>query len=271
MIHLAIYGTDDLKKSFLMEKEAIRIASGIPPINGTVDLYPDNLAILAALNLDYKPKPAVMSHGAYTSVLAKMDANHLLRENAPQNIIFNIDLVDYRYPSLDDSHSWPVIWTRYAVSGYGGDYILLHRLDKPKTFSITKIHEFTVPLRSPFIIPDLQGLIWTEIEIKPTRLGRLINTLYKLPALYMAVKLKSGLMDSYRIIPEMAKTGFLLSPLIKDTADFNSLMIEKRDELLQNNTVEAVLIVSDRWRGNEGEISSLYDNNITIRLYRLDF
>ena len=56
----------------------------------------------------------------------------------------------------------------------------------------------------------------------------------------MMVYLKSGAVRNYRIIPSMAKTGFIFSPLIENSVDFSSLFLDPK--ILAPNEVESFAI-----------------------------
>lgn len=270
MFDLLMNGADDLKDSFIKESDAIKKASEIPQMTESIDLYPDNHAIITALNLNYKPRPTVVSHAAFTPYLARLNAAHLRGPNAPERLIFKIATIDGRYPSFDDGISWPEIWSRYKFIGNTPDYLLFGQMDQHRQFSIIKLGEAEFRLWDTVSIPNTGDLLWAEIEIKKTSTGHLLNFLYKLPNIYMAVMLKNSRMEFYRFIPEIAKTGFVLSPLIENTSDFGSIMTGNADELLKNNAVEAISIFTENW-WNKDNKSSLYDNTFKIKLYRLKF
>jgi len=50
-----------------------------------------------------------------------------------------------------------------------------------------------------------------------------VATLYKPPALQLTVSLQDGRQLVFQVIPGMARSGFLLSPLIKNNRSFVSL------------------------------------------------
>ena len=71
---------------------------------------------------------------------------------------------------------------------------------------------------------------FTQIEIKPTIVGRIADILFKPSQLKITLELNNGLKRQYRIIAGMAKSGFVISPLIENTAEFK--MLYGKDGLL---------------------------------------
>jgi hypothetical protein len=81
----------------------------------------------------------------------------------------------------------------------------------------------TAEMGQAITVPPAQGVVYVEMDIKPTLLGRLFSLLYKSNQLHVTVQLADGTQRTYRIVPSMVKTGFLLSPLVENTADFSFL------------------------------------------------
>jgi hypothetical protein len=63
------------------------------------------------------------------------------------------------------------------------------------------------------------GPVWAKIEIEKSLTGRLFSFLYKVPQIEMEVA-STTRRNSYQIVPELAKAGFLLSPLVDSTEGF---------------------------------------------------
>ena len=53
------------------------------------------------------------------------------------------------------------------------------------------------------------GLTWASFEIRRSMLGSIVEAFYKLPVVEMEVELDDGRAASYRIVPDMARAGFL--------------------------------------------------------------
>lgn len=267
-IGLTVQGSE-FKQRFIAEREAIKKLSCLPVIDGSVDLYPDNLAIVMGADLYYKPRPAIISHGAYTPYLARLDAEHLKGNNAPQVILFKVEAIDNRYPSIDDGLSWPEIWTKYRLDGKTKEYLILHRSDAPLAYSMTKVKELDAKFGDWVSTPDINGLIWAEIEIKHTLFGRLMRFLFKLPEVSVKVILNDGQGKVFRIIPEMVKAGFLLSPLVENNDDFNELM-KKDQHVTRGKHIQAISLMIKNWWHLSSESSVFFSDDFRVRYYKIN-
>jgi hypothetical protein len=267
-IKLVVQGTN-FRQDFVAEKEAIKKLSCLPVIDESVDLYPDNLSIVIGADLHYKPRPAIISHGAYASYLSRLDAEHLKGNDAPQVILFWVATIDGRYPSIDDSLSWPEIWTKYRLDGKTNEYLILRRSNTPSSYSIVKVKELDAKFGDIISTPDINGLIWAEIEIKHTLIGRLMRFLFKLPRLYVRVNLMDGQEKMFRIIPEMVRTGFLLSPLVEYNKDFNELM-EKDQNLIRRKSIRAISLMIENWWNLCSKSCVFFSDDIKVRYYKIN-
>lgn len=271
MLDVALHGRSSLNEMYREETAAIRKASGIEPFRETVDLYPDNLAILAALQLPYDPRPIVMSHGAYTPFMARLNAGHLKGGSAPERIFFKVETIDNHYPSLDDGLSWLELWTRYDLAGSAGEYLLLRRLESVRPYTLTKVVEMDTRFGQTFDLTSLKdSLVWAEIDVQPSLLGRLLRIGYKLPELYMAVRSGDGAVRGYRVIPGMLSAGFLLAPTVQTAKEFADIMRHRRNGLPPSAQVTAFMFGVAHWGKSESPAGKFYDNHVKIRLYRLD-
>lgn len=87
-------------------------------------------------------------------------------------------------------------------------------------------------------MPSTSDLVYAEINLKPTLLGKLLGTLYKPPQLAITLKLKNGSSEQYRVVANMMESGFFISPLIKDTKDF-AMVASGGTHYLNSNIVES--------------------------------
>jgi hypothetical protein len=113
-----ISGKASLKDPYEKEQEKIRNKYKLPSLKGTVDIYPFHQQLIFAYGLDYRPRPIFQSYAVYTEKLAEINVEHL-RSKAPKNILFRIETIDDRYPSLEDSLSWPELRIFTFPCSYG--------------------------------------------------------------------------------------------------------------------------------------------------------
>jgi hypothetical protein len=208
------------RKKFADSLKVIRKQVPIPTLLGTTDIYSfDQSALLASSN-SWSPRPVIQSYAAYTPRLAALNKAHLQGDKAPDNILFRIEPIDGRLPALEDGLSWPTIVTNYSLIEMRNDFAVLRkRADRPKEIPIKSLGTETHHLGEEVFLPKVTEPLFAEIEISPTLLGRIASLLFKTDQLRIFIHLTDGIRD-YRLVANMAKTTFLLSPLIENTSDF---------------------------------------------------
>ena len=233
------------EKGYIQEYEnslnQIKIRSQFPALEGSVDSIPIDQAKLISNGYDWQPRPIFQSYAAYNPTLATRNYNYLLGSKAPENIIFNVMTIDDRYPSLDDGLSWPLLISNYHLIKEVGDFIFLKKNEGINISDSRRLlldSEYVIGQKAT--IPKNNGLVFMQLDIEPTFVGRLLNIFLKSSELRLMVNLKGGSVKNYRIIPSMAKTGFILSPLIENSVDFSSIFIDPK--LLSTNEVESFTI-----------------------------
>ncbi len=239
---------EDYKKSVDLIKNEARF----PMLNGTVDTYPFDQSKVIASGYDWVPRPVFQSYAAYNPQLAKINNDHLLSGKAPDNIVFRILTIDNRYPSLDDGLSWPTILANYHLDGTSGDFLFLKK-DRERNAqpTICSLSGNTFIFGQSISVPSNKGLIFVEIDVKPTLLGRLTNILFKTSELHIQVFLENGKSKDYRIIAGMAKSGFILSPLVENTKDFETLISKQSLDTLNQVKTFTIAPVAQFWQWNK--------------------
>lgn len=195
-----------------------------PLFEGTTDIYSYNQSYLIASGNNWNPRPILQSYSVYTPSLALTNKNHLLGEKAPDNVIFKVEPIDGRIPSIEDGASWPVLLTHYQPSVLENDFLYLH-----KNQSTAKVSEGSLIGKGSYSfghsvsVPSDSDPIFAEISIKQSMLGKLASIFYKPSHLQISLNLENGTTKTYRIISGMAKSGLLISPLIENTTEFSFL------------------------------------------------
>jgi hypothetical protein len=228
-----------------------------PNLNGTTDVYSYDQSYLFAAGMNWSPRPIFQSYTAFTSDLAEKNKVHLVSKNSPDNIIFKVQPIDGRLPSLDDGVSWPALLHNYHPVQLLGDFLILK---KNRAAGVTKAMPVLTAERHNFgetvSLPDSKHPLFVELNIKPTLWGHLAITFFKPDQLEATIELKNGTKRQFRIIANMARSGFLLSPLIEETAEFGLLF--SNNDFLENKKVKSIVITSSQnstsqWK-NEYEI-----------------
>lgn len=259
-----------LRSNYEKNLASERKAHPLPPIEGDADLYSYDQTILFAHTLLYQPRPVIQSYSAYTPELAEMNAAHLRTARAASNILFAIQPINDRFPSLEDGRSWPELLTLYDLKGASDDkrtFLLLSRSAAAREFHLTPLQNTSARFGEPVTLPAAtNGPVWVEIEIKKSLAGTVVSTLYKPPVLMLTVSLQDHTQRRFRLVPGMAGSGFLLSPLIADTRSFAALASTGRQDLTGLEVVSMTISAS-----TESGSTRCYQSPMAVRFYRLDF
>jgi hypothetical protein len=256
-----------LRKTYDQNLEAIRKQFPIPAIEGDADIYPWNQTALFAHGLKYRPRPIIQSYSAYTPELAELNAMWLRSDPAASNILFGIDPLNNHFPSLDDGLSWPELLARYNIADTNGTFLLLKRRDTPREFHLAPLNETTIHFGENILLPATTNtVLWAEMEINKSALGNLIATFYRPPILRLMVSLRDGRQLYFRLVPGMARGGFLLSPLIGDKAAFVSLASADGRRDLSGLEITSMTISAATKSGS----TICYQSPVKLRLYRLE-
>ena len=201
--------------------QSLKKEAGFPMLSGTTDIYSYDQSYLIASGNTWDPRPVLQSYSVYMPSLVEMNRQHLLGLNAPDNIIFRVQPIDNRMPSMEDGASWPALLTRYHATMAKNGYLFLRKRQALKPVEVMPVmSQAAYRFGEQVMVAQLGKPVFAAIDVEPTLLGRIMGMLYKPPILQITLHLENGQIRQYRIISGMAKTGFLLSPLIENTAQF---------------------------------------------------
>jgi len=253
-----------LKLQFDTTVSNLRDQASFPVSQGTTDIYSYNQSYLIASGNSWSPRPVFQSYSVYTPALAEINRKHLLGSQAPDNIIFKVEPIDGRFPSIEDGASWPLLMANYEPIQLINDFLFLRKkVDNTNMAAplklVTEKHAFGESVNLPYSNQP----IFAQILIRPTLLGRVANILYKPSQLTISLEMNNGIKKEYRIISGMAESGFLISPLISNTADFGLLYGENK--FLEGKRVKSIEIAS------HGRSSIFWNEKYTITFSQIPF
>ena len=199
---------------------------GVPRMDGTSDVYSYDQSILLAAGNRWNPRPVFQSYANFAGYLDARNREHLLGDAAPDNVLFRVESIDWRFPPLDDGASWPALLARYRPVAFALDFLVLRkRTDGAAVPALTTLHTSRRVFDKPLNVPDSGpgSFVMAEISVEPSLLGILEGLLYKRSALLITANLASGQPRTYRYIATIGKLGIMISPLIETTSEFASL------------------------------------------------
>ncbi len=239
-------GFEDLEERRSKAIKNIANKHQLPKLEGSVDIFPWDQAILLANNLDYNPRPIFQSYSVYTPNLIKKNIEHLNSSEAADYLLFDIKTIGGRYPTLDDGALWPTIWRNYDPVGYSSGFLVLDRRSLPRKISLNEISKASSEMGQYVILPEVHRPIWTKMKIHMSPLGKLLTLAFKQSILKIEVTFNSGRSEIKSLVPSMASEGFLLSPYITEEKEFAALLLPSSTEGLFARHVIKVRILESK-------------------------
>jgi hypothetical protein len=209
-----------LAAEYAASLERIRQKLRLPTLPGSTDMYGDQQAYLLASGNRWAPRPVLQSYSAYTPALAELNVAHLRGRNAPDNLLFRIDPIDGRLPALEDGSNWPDIMGRYDFTGLDHDLAYLKRRPQASMPAWQTLGVVQAQLGRNVELPSMPGPVQIALTLHETLPGHLLSLFYHLPVLNIHLTMVTGEQRSFRLVPGMAESGFIITPLVEDTQGF---------------------------------------------------
>jgi hypothetical protein len=217
MLH-PVEGEAGLKAQFDSELKQFSQAAQMPALTGTVDQWPDNGALAVLAGYNYKPRPMFTSFSVYSKAIGQRNVAFLDGPEAPDHMLFQVATIDGRLPTIDDPLSWMALVRNYDVSDVMlGDQLVLDRRSSPRRLLSSAILDTEMAWDQTLTLNTKPGrLVQMQLDAEPTWIGQLLSLAYKPPQIWLEVKYGNGTADRFRLVPDNAKLGFILSPVIVD-------------------------------------------------------
>jgi hypothetical protein len=229
-------------------------------VAGTASFFPDATSLLYANGLSVRLPPVPQAFAAYNAYLSGRNASFYRSATRPDFVFFDVRPIDNRYPTSSDTLSSLAFMDCYSPAGYSGEYLLL-RSSGCRNVQPSLISESAGQAGQPVAVPSADGTaIWVQFDFLPNIAGRIIATLARPPLTRLSVRTAKG-ESIFRISPEAARTGFLLSPLITTPASFERLFTHPvTDPAAQVRELKVI-------ESTAGE--KLFEPTIRFRFFRL--
>ena len=252
---LRIKHHDKIESQFKQSLDALAQLRPLPLLSGKSDIYPFDQAYLLASGNSWVTRPIFQSYSAYNSKLSELNDEFLKGAQAPDNIFFRLATIDGRLPASDDGKSWSTLLRLYHPISSNKDYVILRKNSGEATVGkISEINSKTYPVNTWIELPTATHNLYASINISPTLLGRIKTLLFKSSELGIAARLEDGSIKQFRLIPGMASSNFLLSPLIEETMEFGLLYTDPKS--LEKKRVKAISIWAE---GNPRDWQKTYE------------
>lgn len=225
----------------------------------TVDVFPALQGIILHNSLNYHPRPVFQGYVAYTESLLDINRNFYANPStAPKFIIFDLNVIDNRFPTLEDSKLLNLILRDYQPLFLEKGLLLLEH--KPRTAEttanqplLTKVVKLGELVELP---PFGANRLFLSLNIQPSLLGQLSTFLFQTPAVVLELKTTEGTFLTYRLIPSISNADFLLNPLLLDQTDELKWYLGKP---LKQATTLRIMVESE-------ELRPFFQPTVTVKL-----
>jgi hypothetical protein len=184
--------------------------------DATVDFISYEQGIVFLNRMNWRPRPVFQSCTAYTPFLLSANAEFFRGPQAPDYVIFKLQPIDRRLPTMEDGAALVELLSGYKPVLVEKSCLLLQKLDSPRPEKKPQlICEKTIHLNEEVAIedPGPRPLI-LSLNVQYASAGKIERFLYKSTPLFLRIRTVAGQTYSFRFIPDMARTGFLLNPLL---------------------------------------------------------
>jgi hypothetical protein len=240
----------------------IRESMPFPRIEGSVDIIPSQQAAVIANRLHYQHRPVFLEYLSYTSRLIEANRAFFESSGAPDWLLFAPGSIEGRYPSSAEGALWPDFLRLYEPVRLSRDLLLLHRRSQPLSDLTGKVRHVDARPGQIIAVED-EGAVFVKIALRRTWIGRIFDLLYRPPTAMLNIKTRAGPELQYRLIPEMAASGFLLSPRIDNVKTFLALSLGF-PEAIEPEKVETISVNASDW-GRRA-----YSDNIDIEFITIN-
>jgi hypothetical protein len=208
----------------------------------TVDVLGSEQGVALFNRFNYRPRPVIQSYSTFTPALSRLNRDFYASANAPDFVLMKIQSIDYRLPSIDDSHVLRLLPHRYEYVLSENGFLVWQR--RPGEFDRAAVEPR--PLRSidlavnrPLSLEqENHQPLWIEIDLQPTLLGKIRSFLYKPPQVTLRILNSDDNATDYLMPLPQGRTGFVINPVIEDYVDYMHFASNTPDKLARALTLK---------------------------------
>lgn len=193
--------------------------------NSSVDVFGQSQAFALANDLNYRPRPVFQTYAACNTGLTELNETFYNSERAPQFVLFRLEPLDRKFPSLEDGRVLRQLLANYSRVAEEGNFLLLKRNHIGRT-PMRLLKEGILKPGQQLSFEGFRGVpLWLELKLRPTLSGRLRQWLCRPPIVRVSAWGDPGrrLLVRNRAPASMMEAGFLVSPLLANNADVTAL------------------------------------------------
>ena len=199
-------------------------AADLAALEGTTSIIPWELTICAANPIDCAPLPTLQMYAAYTAPLAARTAEFFASSRAPQSIlIHSASSVDTRLWAFDIPIAWRIMLERYRLRATARNGWLVLGRKEPRPLVLGEREPVRVRLDEWQRVPPGGAFEFAEIPFRLTLAGQVARVLYRVPLVWMELRFEDRSVRKFRIVPDVAAGGLLLSHVPDSLASMAAL------------------------------------------------
>jgi len=195
--------------------------------NSTVDIYPWDYTIIAANQLNLKPRPVIQSYASYTHWLDAQNATHFNSNEAPDFLIWDLKKmvsningaemysIDDRYLLNDEPQTMLQILKNYDYFYSDEKFQIYKKRNHSLDIINQRIGHTALNWSQWTNIPDVnKNILRAKLNFDKTTFQWIKSFLYKDEQFWIYLLLKNGEIHKYRIVPKNASDGIWIMPYI---------------------------------------------------------
>lgn len=192
----------------------------------TVGSAPWDLSTLIASGQRIVFQPSLQSYTSVTNRLRKRDAAYFGSDRSPEILLMELKAIDNRSATMDFGPGLIEILSHYDFAGENGLAGVLSKRSQPRETRTTDLFREDVQIGAWTPVPEVSdGLIYLQADAQYNLGGVVEGFFLKFEHLWLDIRYDNGTESSYRFIPSMGETGFVLPGAWSSTRDLYDQVI----------------------------------------------
>lgn len=176
----------------------------IKSIDGRVLLLDKRQTIGIANNLNLQFLPTIADVVAVNSEAELLNAESFTTDKAPEYLLVSEGI----FPGKTILE----IIKNYTFDSYNNDFLQLKKIPKGQIELIFgKDNRFNTDINKVIHVSNINDLLWVNIAVNKTVLGKFVEFFYKIPRLYIEIERIDGTKEAVYVSLDLLKNGFVLS------------------------------------------------------------
>jgi len=185
----------------------------LPRLAAPADCTQIDVGLCQSLGYGSLLRPTAHTYWVFNEYLSGANRAYLEDPAGPKTLVMPSALSSAGvYPTGLDAASFLTLKSTFALSDAQRAFVVLERRPDPRRSALVKIDARTVVLNDEVQVPS-SGVVWAQIDVRPTLAGRVVAFLYK-PARVMIDVQMAGRTETFSLVPTAAREGMVLSPLV---------------------------------------------------------